>query len=61
MRQAVRTLADEQSTATSQVLSVDMFTGFTDAMLADEVHYNAAGAEFIATRYYAVLKEVLVR
>lgn len=29
-------------------------------LLADEVHYNAAGAEFIATRYYDTLINVLV-
>ena len=36
-----------------------MFTGFTDELLADEVHYNEAGAIFIATRNYNVLVDVL--
>lgn len=36
-----------------------MFTGFTDGMLADNVHYNEIGAEFIATRYYDILEDVL--
>lgn len=43
----------------SQVMAIDMFTGFTDDFLADDVHYNEAGAEFIATRYYQVLESIL--
>ncbi|MDW3192497.1 MAG: GDSL-type esterase/lipase family protein [Cytophagales bacterium] len=52
-------LAQEQTTDTSQVIVVDMFTGFTDDLLADDVHYNTAGAKFIAQRYYAMLESVL--
>lgn len=61
IREAVRTIAGERSTETSQVLTVDMSTGFTDDMLADEVHYNETGAEFVAARYYDVLANVLAR
>lgn len=56
----VVTIASQQSTSSSPVLVVDMFTGFSDALLADDVHYNQAGAEFIAERYYQVLQNVLV-
>lgn len=59
MRQDVLNIAKNQTTSTSQVIAVDMFTGFTDSLLADDVHYNEAGAEFIATRYYNVLENVL--
>lgn len=59
MRQDVLTIANDQTTSTSQVIAVDMFTDFTDSLLADDVHYNEAGAEFIATRYYNVLINVL--
>ncbi|MFK7787205.1 MAG: GDSL-type esterase/lipase family protein [Crocinitomicaceae bacterium] len=59
MRQDVLTIATDQTTTNSQVITVDMFTGFNDSHLADEVHYNEAGAEFIATRYYNVLVNVL--
>ena len=55
----VVTIAAQQSTTTSKVLTVDMATGFTDAMLADDVHYNTAGAQFIAQRYYQVLEGIL--
>lgn len=48
-------IAQNQTTANSKVIPVDMFTGFTQNMLADDVHYNAAGAQFIAERYYGVL------
>tara|TARA_B110000483_G_scaffold52239_1_gene65046 strand:+ start:422 stop:622 length:201 start_codon:yes stop_codon:yes gene_type:complete len=48
-------IASQQSTSSSEVIAVDMYTGFTDLMLADDVHYNESGADFIATRYYNVL------
>lgn len=60
IRQDVLTIATEQTTMTSKVIAVDMFTGFNDTHLADEVHYNEAGAEFIANRYYNVLENILV-
>ncbi len=59
IRQDVLTIADQRTTSTSQVIAVDMFTGFNDSFLADEVHYNEAGADFIATRYYSELINVL--
>lgn len=59
VNQEVVTIAAQQTTATSKVITVDMFTGFGDALLADEVHYNKAGAEFIAGRYYGVLQDIL--
>lgn len=59
MHQDVLTIASEQSNAQSQVIAVNMYSGFTDSMLADEVHYNQAGADFIANRYYNVLNSVL--
>lgn len=52
-------IADEQTTSTSMVLSVDMASGFTDALLADQVHYNEEGAKFIADRYFEVLEGVM--
>jgi lysophospholipase L1-like esterase len=51
--------ANEYSTYSSQVIVVDMYTGFSDSMLADDVHYNSSGAFFIAERYYQVLETVL--
>ncbi|MEO1437276.1 MAG: GDSL-type esterase/lipase family protein, partial [Bacteroidota bacterium] len=59
MQTDVYAIASEQTTNTSSVLVVDMATGFTDALLADDVHYNQAGAAFIAARYYDVLKTIL--
>jgi lysophospholipase L1-like esterase len=59
IRQDVLLLATHHTTTSSQVIAVDMFTGFNDTHLADEVHYNEEGAEFVATRYYNVLTNVL--
>jgi len=36
-----------------------MYTGFNDSYLADVLHYNQSGAEFIANRYYDVLVDIL--
>ncbi|MEM6893791.1 MAG: GDSL-type esterase/lipase family protein [Bacteroidota bacterium] len=60
LQRDVVTIATAQSTANSNVLVVDMATGFTDAMLADDVHYNEAGAQFIANRYFEVLQGILM-
>lgn len=59
IRQDVLSIATNQTTTSSQVIAVDMFTGFNDSLLADDVHYNEAGAEFIANRYYNVLENIL--
>ncbi len=61
MQQEVVTIAAAQSTATSRIITVDMYSGFTDSLLADDVHYNQAGAVFIAERYYEALQNELVR
>ena len=59
LQQEVVDVATQQSTATSDVITVDMYTGFEDSFLADDVHYNELGAVFIANRYYDVLQNVL--
>lgn len=61
IQQEVLSIATAQSTPSSRVITVDMATGFSDAFLADDVHYNEAGADFIASRYYNVLIDVLER
>lgn len=57
--QDVLEISESQTSAESQVIAVDMFTGFNDTHLADDVHYSTEGAVFIATRYYEVLEGVL--
>ena len=59
MKQGVLDIAEEDSTESSRIIAIDMFTGFTDALFADEVHYNEAGADFIANKYYEVLEGIL--
>ncbi len=61
LQQEALVIASEKTTQTSRVMAVDMFTGFKDSFLADEVHYNEQGASFIAQRYYNVLEGVLKR
>ena len=57
--QLLATVAEEQTSTTSQVLTIDMSTGFNDSFLADDVHYNEAGAQFIANRYFETLQNIL--
>jgi hypothetical protein len=59
MKEDVLDIATTQTTSTSQVITVNMYEGFNDGYLADDVHYNEAGADFIATRYYNALTNVL--
>ena len=49
------------STQTSQIVVVDMFSGFHDGYLADDIHYNNAGAKFIAYRYFQVLEQIMMK
>jgi len=55
----IDSLASSLTTASSEVLVIDMATGFTDNMLADPIHYNQDGAKFIADRYYSLLETIL--
>ncbi|MEM6686404.1 MAG: hypothetical protein AAF617_11530 [Bacteroidota bacterium] len=57
--QRIPQIAAAKTTATSSVLTVDMSTNFTDAYLADDVHYSEAGARFISSRYLDVLAPIL--
>jgi lysophospholipase L1-like esterase len=59
LQEDILVIAKKQTTATSKVIAVDMFTGFKDNYLYDEVHYNKSGAGFIANRYYQELKKIL--
>ena len=56
LREDIASIATSQSTASSAVIPVDMATGFTDAFLADELHYNEAGAGFVAGKYAEALQ-----
>ena len=55
----VETIAQEQSNDDSQVIPVNMYDGFQDRYLSDDIHYNEEGAKFIAERYYEVLETLL--
>ncbi len=59
MQQDIPVIASSQTNALSKVIAVDMYTGFNDSYLADDVHYNNLGAAFIANRYYDVLIDLL--
>ena len=59
MQAAVPAIASDQTNESSQVLVVDVATDFRNEYLVDDqVHYNQAGARFVADRYYDVLEGV---
>ena len=59
IQEEVLDIAENKTTINSQVIAIDMFTGFGDNFLADDVHYNEDGAEFISDRYYKTLINLL--
>lgn len=59
LQQDVAAIAVNQTTESSRVIAVDMYSGFTDNFLADDVHYNELGAKFIANKYYEILINTL--
>ena len=52
-------LVNYLNTPTSNVVSIDMATGFDDDLLADPIHYNQQGASFISDRYYDILTTIM--
>ena len=56
--QLITNIATSQTNANSIVTAVDMNTGFTEDLLADDVHYNQEGALFIAEKYFYAISSV---
>lgn len=52
-------LVKERANAGSHVLIADLYTGFDRANLPDSVHPNKAGYDFMAERWYEVIKDYL--
>ena len=50
------TLTIEQSNDSSKIILVDMATNWTDAYMADNLHYNQLGAKEIADRYFEAIR-----
>ena len=59
MKEEVLNIAESKKTSKSEVIAIDMFSGFNDSLLADDVHYNEDGAKFIAGRYFDLLVNIL--
>ncbi len=57
----VGVLADSLNSTASPVIKIDMAAGWTDSYLADDVHYNDAGAKIIADRYYLAIQQNVQR
>jgi len=55
--QAVKTLENTQGAA--RVIVVNMAEGWSDDYMADEVHYNEAGAKVVADRYFDAMRRYL--
>ena len=46
-------IADSLTTISSKIIALDMNSDFYESYLADDVHYNADGAKFVADIYFA--------
>jgi len=55
----IPTIASAQTNENSSVVVIDLSTDFSESYFADDVHYNAQGAEFVANKYLELLDEVL--
>ena len=58
LNQGISGLARQLTNSSSKVVSVDMYTGWSDAFMADEVHYNVLGAQEVAQRYFQELQNL---
>lgn len=54
-------LAGQQTDGASIVVSIDMSTDWSDSYMADDVHYNEAGAKVIADKYYEAIDTYIVQ
>ena len=59
MKDEISNISENKTTSKSEIIALDMFSGFSDSLLADDVHYNEEGAKFIAGRYFDLLVSVL--
>lgn len=44
-----------KSNPSSRIIPIDMYTDFSESYFADEAHYNAEGANFVAQKYFDAL------
>ncbi len=56
---AIATVGANRTTSNSKVIVVDMRPNWSDDYMADDVHYNEAGAKVVADRYYAAMRSYL--
>lgn len=54
--QEVPALVSELSTSASPIYAVNMNRDWSDAYMADAVHYNSTGAKVVADRYFDAIK-----
>ncbi|MEM7655926.1 MAG: GDSL-type esterase/lipase family protein [Bacteroidota bacterium] len=50
-------LAQQLHTDSTKVIAIDMAAGWGDNLMADQVHYNEAGAQLVADRYFQAMVE----
>ena len=47
----ILSVASQQTDGESNVISIDMYSNWSDTYMADDVHYNSSGAKEVADRY----------
>lgn len=56
---SIAAVGEQQGTNSSPVIVVNMAANWTDEYMADEVHYNEAGAAVVAQRYFDAFVQYL--
>ena len=56
---SISSLAADQTTDNSKVIAVDMSVDWSDAYMADNLHYNELGAKEVADRYFEAIENNL--
>jgi hypothetical protein len=54
-QKGIGALASQLDTPENPVIAIDMYSNWTDSYMADEVHYNEAGAREVGGRYFAAI------
>jgi len=52
----IRVLAMEQTNEASKIITINMFSNWTDDYMADNLHYNSTGAAEVASRYFEAIE-----
>lgn len=57
--QQIVEIGNKKTTNNSKIVVIDMASNWSDAYMADKVHYNEAGAKVVADRYFEAIEATI--